>query len=106
MHHVEIDDYVLDVLLPDLAGHDRSPHAFLVYLVLWTRLFRLEEKSVAVSLRQLAEATGLSKSCVQAAVRLLRKRGLVQVAKRSPTAVPEYQLVRHWLRRRAKWAST
>jgi hypothetical protein len=31
MYHVAIDDYVIDVLLPDLAGHDRSPAAFLVY---------------------------------------------------------------------------
>ena len=102
MHHTAIDDYVLDVLLPDLAGHDRSPNAFLVYLVLWTRLFRLEQRTVAISLCQLADASGLSKSGVQAAVGLLKKRGLIQVVKHTPTAVPEYQMVRHWLRRRAK----
>ena len=27
MDHVPIDDYVLDVLLPDLAGHDHTPSA-------------------------------------------------------------------------------
>ena len=35
MNHIAIDEYVLDVLLPDLVGHDRSAPAFLVYLVLW-----------------------------------------------------------------------
>jgi hypothetical protein len=34
MLHVEIDDYVLDVRLPDLTGHDHSPAAFLTYVVL------------------------------------------------------------------------
>ncbi|MGO9261078.1 MAG: hypothetical protein ACLQU1_32935 [Bryobacteraceae bacterium] len=43
MDHVPIDDYVLDVLLPDLAGHDRSPAAFLIYIVLWVKLYRSEE---------------------------------------------------------------
>ena len=102
MDHVPVDDYVLDVLLPDLAGHDRSPAAFLVYLVLWTRLYRSGDRWTAVSLEQLSELAGLSKSAVQAALRLLRKRGLVQATRSSPTAVPCYELVRHWVRRRAK----
>lgn len=101
MQHIAVDEYVIDVLMPDLAGHDRSPAAFLVYLVLWTALYRQEQRSVAMSLAQLAEGTGVSKSAVQAAIRLLRRRGLITVNKRRPTAVPEYQLVRHWIRRRA-----
>src|SRR5439155_5544093 len=76
MHHIPIDDYVLDVLLPDLAGHDRSPSAFLVYVVLWTRLYRSGERSISISLRELAESTGLSKTAVQQAVRLLKRRRL------------------------------
>jgi len=100
MHHIEIDEYVMDVLLPDLVGHDRSPAAFLVYMVLWTALYRLAQRRVAISLHQLAEATGLSKSAVQGGVRLLKRRGLVRVTKSSATAVPQYELVRHWLRRR------
>jgi len=102
MFHVAFDDYVLDVLLPDLAGHDRSPAAFLVYCALWTKLFRSEQRSVAVSLRQLAELTGLSKSAVQAAIRLLRRRNLIKVAKGTATAVPQYELLRHWVRRRIR----
>src|SRR5215475_5837811 len=79
MYHIAIDEYVLDVLLPDLVGHDRSPAAFLVYLVLWTHLFRSERRAVAVSLQSLAAETGLSKSAVQDAIRLLRRRSLVKV---------------------------
>jgi hypothetical protein len=102
VQHIPIDEYVLDVLLPDLAGHDRSPTAVLVYLVLWTALYRLEERRVSISLQKISEATGLSKSAVQAAVRLLKRRGLVAVRKTTPTSVPEYELIRHWVRRRAK----
>jgi len=102
VNHIAIDEYVLDVLLPDLTRHDHSPSAFLVYLVIWTSLFRLEERQAALSLQQLAENTGLSKSAVQGAIRLLKRRGLLKVTKASPTAIPQYELVRHWLQRRAK----
>src|SRR5580704_4406924 len=102
MYHVSVDDYVVDVLLPDLAGHDRSPAAFLVYLILWTHLFRSERRAIEVSLQSLAAETGLSKSAVQGAIKLLRNRSLVKVTKASRTAVPQYELIRHWLGRRAK----
>jgi len=101
MYHIEVDEYVVDVLLPDLAGHDRSPAAFLVYVVLWARLYRAEQRSTAISLQSFADLTGLSKSAVQGAVRLLKRRGLVRVTKSSATALPQYELVRHWVRRRA-----
>jgi hypothetical protein len=100
VHHIAVDIYVMDVLMPDLTGHDRSPGAFLVYLALWTALYRLSQRRVAVSLQQLSETTGLSKSSVQAAVRILKRRGLVRITKSSPTAIPQYELIRHWLRRR------
>jgi hypothetical protein len=102
MQHIAIDEYVIDVLLPDLTGHDRAPTAFLVYIVLWTRLYREEQKRVALSLQKLSEGTGLSKSAVQKAIRLLKRRDLIKVFKAGPTAVPEYELVRHWVRRRAR----
>ena len=102
MDHVAIDDYVLDVLLPDLAGHDRSPAAFLIYVVLWTKLYRSGERRVSVSLQEFAELTGLSKSAVQRSIRLLHRRSLIAINKDSTTAVPRYELIRHWIRRRAK----
>ena len=102
MQHIPIDEYVIDVLLPDLTGHDRAPAAFVVYISLWTALYREEQKRVALSLQKLSEGTGLSKTAVQNAVRLLKRRGLIRVFKTRPTAVPEYELVRHWVRRRAR----
>jgi hypothetical protein len=101
MYHIGIDDYVIDVLLPDLAGHDRSPAAFLVYLVLWTRLFRSGGRTIDVSLQRLSTDTGLSKSAVQAAIGLLKRRSLIRISRSSATAIPDYELVRHWLRRRS-----
>ena len=106
MHHIAVDEYVIDVLMPDLAGHDRAPGAFLVYLAVWAELFRSGERRAPMSLRTLAERSGLSKSAVQAAVRLLKRRGLIVTRHASPTAVPEYELVRHWVRRRAKTRAT
>ncbi|HOC16757.1 MAG TPA: MarR family transcriptional regulator [Vicinamibacterales bacterium] len=102
MQHMGVDEYVLDVLMPDLVGHDRSPGAFLVYLALWTGLYRSAERRIAVSLQQLAQRTGLSKSAVQAGVRVLKRRGLVAVTKDTPTSVPQYELRRHWLGRRSR----
>ena len=102
VQHIPIDEYVIDVLLPDLTGHDRAPSAFLVYIILWTTLYREEQKRVALSLQELSEGTGLSKTAVQNAVRVLKRRGLVRVFKTRPTAVPEYELARHWVRRRAR----
>ena len=102
VQHIQIDEYVMDVLLPDLTGHDRAPTAFLVYIILWTALYRTEQKRVALSLQSLSQGTGLSKSGVQAAIRILKRRGLIRVFKARPTAVPEYELVRHWVRRRAR----
>jgi len=100
MLHVGIDEYVFDVLMPDLVGHDRSPSAFLVYLFLWCALYRSEQKRVSASLQQIAEGTGLSKSAVQAGMRVLKRRRLVMVSKSSPTATPRYELQRHWISRR------
>ena len=102
MHHIAVDDYVVDVLMPDLAGHDHSPAAFLVYLALWTRLYRSGERSIGMSLQEMSSQTGLSKSAVQAALRLLKRRALLKVSKSSATAIPQYELVRHWVRRRAR----
>jgi DNA-binding MarR family transcriptional regulator len=102
MNHIALDEYVVDVLMPDLAGHDRSPSSFLVYVAIWVKLFRTTQRSAPMSLQEIASNTGLSKSAVQAAIRILSRRSLIRVKKASATAVPEYELVRHWLRRRVR----
>lgn len=60
--NVPADDHVLDVLMRDLVAHDQQPSAFLVYLFLFGRAVRQRWRPVAMSLRMIAEKTGLSKA--------------------------------------------
>jgi DNA-binding GntR family transcriptional regulator len=96
--NVPIDAYVLDTLMRDLVAHDRSASSFLVYVHLYRRSFGAAKDAVRVSHQRLADATGLSKSAVQAAVRNLTRRKLVRVSKASATAIPEYAVLRPWRR--------
>lgn len=95
---LKLEVYVVDVLLRDLVGHDRSPAAFLVYLSLYSLTYAAMRRSTRLSLKQLAERTGLSKSAVQAALRILLRRELVRAHHASVTAVPEYFVLRPWAR--------
>ena len=92
-----VDAYILDTLLRDLAGHDHSPSAFLVYLQLWNQTLGRRKRSIAISLQTLAHLTGLSKSTVQAALRILKRRKLIHVKRVNPTATPVYEVQRPWL---------
>ena len=94
-----LDAYVVDVLLRDLAGHDRSPAAFLVYLLLWRRTHGERAPSARLSHRAIAGETGLSKSAVQQALRILHRRGLVKSVRRHRTDTPAHEVLRPWRRR-------
>jgi DNA-binding transcriptional MocR family regulator len=93
---IPVDDYVLDVLMRDIVGHDRQPAAYLVYLHLYGQAARTNWKPVAASLRSLAEETGLSKSSVQTALELLRRRELIESKSDHATAMPTHRVLRHW----------
>ena len=95
---IPVDDYVIDVLLRDLVGHDAQPAAFLVFLFLYGRAARQAWRPVAASLRDIAEETGFSKSTVQAAMERLRYRELIATEREHATAVPEHRVLRHWRR--------
>jgi hypothetical protein len=99
---IPIDDYVLDVLMRDLVGHDRQPAAYLVFLCLYGQAARHNWKSQPASLRMLAEATGLSKSAVQTAMQKLRYRELVLTTSGHGTAIPRHRVLRHWRLPRVK----
>ena len=108
MAALELDPYVVDTLMPDLVGHDRQPSAFLVYLLLWRAGEGRHAPGVALSLRDIAERTGLSKRTVQSAVRTLARRRLLTVQRGGPTECPTYAVQRPWARgglRRAVGAS-
>ncbi|HWY40063.1 MAG TPA: helix-turn-helix domain-containing protein [Chthoniobacterales bacterium] len=93
---VPIDDYVLDVLLRDIVGHDRQPASYLVYLYLYGHAARNKWKPVPASLRVLANATGFSKSAVQTALANLRRRELILTFAVHATAIPRHRVLRHW----------
>lgn len=99
MDSVRLDRYVLDTLMADLVGHDRSPSSFLVFLALWSRGAAGRSAPVRLSLAELAEETGLSKSAVQAGVRNLVRRRLVAATHANRTAVAEYRALRPWRKR-------
>lgn len=94
MRTVTLDTYVVDVLLADLVGHDRSPSAYLVYLWLAAR----REQPVQASYQELADRTGLSRSAAQSAVALLKRRRLLNATRASPTATPVYEVLQPWRR--------
>lgn len=96
---IALDDYVLDVLMRDLVGHDRQPAAYLVYLHLYGDASRTGWGLLPASLRDIAEATGLSKSAVQTALHLLRRRQLIESCRAHRTAVPLHRVLRHWRQR-------
>jgi DNA-binding MarR family transcriptional regulator len=99
---ISIDDYVLDVLMRDIVGHDQQPAAFLVYLFLYGRAARQRWQPVKASLRMLADETGLSKSAIQTALAKLHSRELIATSRDHQTAVPSHRVLRHWRHRRKR----
>jgi hypothetical protein len=91
-----LDAYVVDVLMPDLVGHDRRPATFIVYLFLLRQAAKARRDSVSVSLQTIATKTGLSKSTVQAAIRHLRRRRLLDPAVVATVTDPVRRILRPW----------
>jgi hypothetical protein len=92
---LSIDDYVVDVLMRDLVGHDRRPTSFLLYLWLDAEQAR-GGRPVQASYLELAESVGVSKSSAQVAVSWLVRRKLLSVSKDNITATPCYTVQRPW----------
>lgn len=89
------DDYVIQVLMRDLVGHDRRPVCFLVYLWLAGEQ-QNRSGAVEVSYRELAECIGVSKSSAQAAVSWLIRRKLLSASRENATATPRYTVLSPW----------
>jgi hypothetical protein len=98
MDRFTTDAYVIDVLMPDLVGHDRRPASFIVYLLLLRLAARRRRDEVAVSLQTIATKTGLSKSTVQSALRHLRRRRLLDPAITASPTAPVRRVIRPWIR--------
>jgi hypothetical protein len=97
MARVTFDPYVIDVLMPDLVGHDRRPAAFLVYLYLLRHSADHRQRRVCASLQMIATRTGLSKSSVQNAIRHLQRRQLLDPDLPATTLAPVRRVVCPWL---------
>lgn len=98
MKTIRLDRYVVDTLMGDLTGHDKTPAAFLVYLFL-TANATGRKRSLRMSHQGIANETGLSKSAVQAALRHLVRRKLVRSERESVTATPKHFVLRPWVRK-------
>src|SRR5580704_5885214 len=98
MQHFSLHNYVVDVLMPDLAGHDRRPAAFIVYLYFLRHAAKGKRDTLSLSLQTIATKTGLSKSTVQAAVRHLRRRRLLDPALQATVSDPVRRVLRPWNR--------
>ena len=92
---IELDRYVVDVLMRDLVGHDRCPSAFVVYLAIHGAA---AEGRALFSYQAMADLTGLSKRTCQNAVALLSRRGLVEITRKGGTDAAEYRPLRPWRR--------
>lgn len=92
---LSFDNYVVEVLMRDLVGHDRRPVCFLVYLWLAAEQ-QSRNGGVKVSYRELAECIGVSKSSAQAAVSWLIRRKLLAATKNNATATPCYTVLGPW----------
>jgi hypothetical protein len=99
--YVRLDRYVVDVLMRDLVGHDQQPSAFLVYIFLYARAGNSRAR-IPISLRDIPEETGLSKSAVQTAISTLRRRELIRRHARAKAMTPGYEILRHWRKRQRR----
>jgi hypothetical protein len=98
VRYFNLDNYVVDVLMPDLVGHDRRPAAFIVYLYFLRHAAKGRRDTLSVSLQTIATKTGLSKSTVQAAIRHLRRRRLLDPTVMASITDPVRRVLRPWNR--------
>jgi len=91
-----LDRYVVDVLMPDLVGHDGRPSAFLVYL-----LIEAEGEKAPLGYSALAERTGLSRRACQIAVAHLARRRLIAIDRRAGNEAARFTALRPWRERKA-----
>ncbi len=98
MERIGLDAYIVDVLMPDLVGHDRRPATFIVFLFLLRESARLRRDTVTLSLQTIATRTGLSKSAVQGAIRHLRRRRLLDPGLVATVTEPSRRVLRPWVR--------
>ena len=96
MRQLKIDEFVVKSLMRDLVSHDKKPSAFIVFLYIYCAIENSEDDSVALSLNQLVDATGLSRSAVQGGIHTLLRRQLLTSDKKTVTTTPIYRVHKYW----------
>ena len=100
MTKLTLDSYVVETLMRDLVQHEKRPSAFVVYVHLWSKT-QGAARPARLSHLKISDATGLSKSSVQSAIKMLLRRKLIRSHRSTSTAVPEYTVLRPWAKSEA-----
>jgi len=72
MQNLSLDRYVIDVLMPDLVGHDRRPATFIVYLYLLRCAATAKRDTLSISLQTIAVAAAATGMTVSDQARIFR----------------------------------
>src|SRR5262245_18265084 len=94
--------YLFDPLMRDIVGHFRKPSSYVVFLYLWFRTSGGKKSEVPLSLREISDGCGLSKSSVQTSIRYLQHRRLLEARRTGPTTKPRYTVHEPWKSRRMR----
>jgi DNA-binding transcriptional ArsR family regulator len=100
MKKIWFDAYIIEVLMRDLVGHDRKPSCFIVFIYFWAETNSMRQRCLTASLHDIAVETGLSKSAVQSALRVLKRRRLIRAERDTVTSKPTFYILTPWRRPR------
>jgi hypothetical protein len=93
MSTILLDRYVFDTLMPELAGQDGRPEAFLVYMAIVNAAVT---GSVQLTHADLAARSGVSNRAAQSAVAWLANRQFISVSPTDITRVNRYVPHQPW----------
>jgi hypothetical protein len=100
MKKVWFDAYIIETLMRDLVGHDRKPSCFITFVYLWAGTNGMRHRRMTASLHDIAVDTGLSKSAVQSALKVLKRRRLIRAEMDTITSKPTFYILAPWRRPR------
>jgi DNA-binding transcriptional ArsR family regulator len=100
MKKVWFDAYVVETLMRDLVGHDRKPSCFIIFVYFWAETNGMRQRGLTASLHDIAVETGLSKSAVQSALKVLKRRRLIRAERETVTSKPTFYILAPWRRPR------
>jgi DNA-binding transcriptional ArsR family regulator len=106
MKKVWFDAYIIETLMRDLVGHDRKPSCFIIFVYFCAETNGMRQRSLTASLHDIAVETGLSKSAVQSALKVLKRRRLIRAERVTVTSKPTFYILAPWRRPRTATVPT